>query len=85
MDIELLIFAAVAFFVLYRLYNVLGTKTGAEPPPSVIREATQNRKDLEEVEEDNVTPFKPTFSGPGADAMEAISKIDSKLFSIGFY
>ncbi|WP_018997322.1 Tim44/TimA family putative adaptor protein [Hirschia maritima] len=84
MDIELLIFAAVAFFVLYRLYNVLGTKTGAEPPPSVVREATQNRKDREETEEDNVTSFRPTFTGPGADAMEAISKIDNSFSSADF-
>ncbi|ACT60809.1 Tim44/TimA family putative adaptor protein [Hirschia baltica] len=77
MDIELIIFAAVAFFVLYRLYSVLGTKTGAEPPPSVVREATQKRKNSEGSDESNVTPFRPSFTGPGASAMEEISQIDS--------
>lgn len=81
MDIELIIFAAVAFFVLYRLYNVLGTKTGAEPPPSVIREATKNRTEdkSEGRDADNVTDLRPSFTGPGASAMEEISKLDKSF------
>ncbi len=76
-DIELIIFAAVAVFVLSRLYMVLGKKTGAEPPPSVIREGAKKRV---EGEDDNVTNIRPAFTGPGASAMEEISRLD-RLFT----
>ncbi|MFC7292350.1 Tim44/TimA family putative adaptor protein [Hirschia litorea] len=77
-DIELIIFAAVAVFVLSRLYIVLGKKTGAEPPPSVIREAAKNRVSGED--NADVSSIRPAFTGPGAAAMEEISRMD-RLFT----
>jgi hypothetical protein len=39
LNIELIILAAIAVFVISRLYAVLGQKTGAEPPARRLREA----------------------------------------------
>ncbi len=80
-DIELLIFAAVAVFVLARLYAVLGRKTGAEPPPAVLREADNKgfgENNTDEEEEDKPS-LRPAFTGPGASGMEDIAAIDPKF------
>ena len=34
LDVSTVVFAVVAIFVIYRLYSVLGTRTGAERPPT---------------------------------------------------
>ena len=78
MDIELIIFAAVAVFVISRLYSVLGTKTGAEPPQTVARETSPRR--AEDSEEAPRKPgIRPAFTGPGAAGMEAIAAIDKQF------
>ena len=74
MDPELIIFAAVAVFVITRLYSVLGRKTGAEPPPNVLREGAARRSEPESNEVDS--PIRPAFTGPGAAGMEAIAAED---------
>jgi predicted lipid-binding transport protein (Tim44 family) len=65
LNIELIILAAVAVFVISRLYAVLGQRTGAEPrarrmPAPTVEEAAP----------------RPSFSGPGAAGLEAISEAD---------
>lgn len=79
-NLELIIFAAVAVFVLSRLYAVLGKKTGAEPPPSIIKEATENRVAAREPSESSDENYvRPAFTGPGAAGMEEISRLDSSF------
>ena len=75
MNIELIIIAAVAVFVISRLYSVLGTRTGAEPPPRVQTENPVNRPDDAEGGETDHN-LRAAFSGPGAVGMEAIASID---------
>ncbi|MEA2753748.1 MAG: hypothetical protein QOJ54_37 [Aliidongia sp.] len=35
----LIVFAGFALFLVFRLWNILGRRTGAEPPPPVLRQA----------------------------------------------
>jgi predicted lipid-binding transport protein (Tim44 family) len=84
-DLDIFIFAAVAIFLISRLYAVLGKKTGAEPPPSVIKQATEQRVNADTVESDEkVADFKPVFSGPGAEGLEAIAGIDNSFLPRDF-
>ena len=76
-DIELIVFAVVAVFVLSRLYAVLGKKTGAEPPPSVVREATERRTQQDAPQQQS--PLRPAFTGPGAVGMEEIAALDTNF------
>lgn len=55
--IEILFFAALAFYLFYRLWSVLGTRTGNEKPP--IRDL----QDVTNQEKDNVIPL-PNRSTP---------------------
>lgn len=49
--IEILLFAALAFYLFYRLWSVFGTRTGYEQPP------TSNLKDVTDRDTDNVIPL----------------------------
>lgn len=80
MSIDLIILAAIAVFVISRLYAVLGQKTGAEPPARRYREAParapQNEEDTA-VEGEDRPRIRPAFTGPAAAGMEAIAAIDT--------
>ncbi len=76
MSIELIILAAVAVFVISRLYSVLGQKTGAEPPAHRLREAVARAPDVEEEPEPVRPPVRAAFTGPAAAGLETIAAID---------
>jgi predicted lipid-binding transport protein (Tim44 family) len=77
LNIELIILAAVAVFVISRLYAVLGQRTGAEPRARRMPAPTVRARPEAEVESDveEAAP-RPSFSGPGAAGLEAISEAD---------
>jgi len=68
--IDIIIFAAIAGFILFRLYNVLGRRTGHErtPPPPVAVETAKDKKDnvvrLPEREDDAVAASIAGADGP---------------------
>ena len=81
MNIELIILAAIAVFVISRLYAVLGTKTGHEQQPArrFSKEAavrTPEREDGPASEEEGVR-IRPAFTGPAAAGLESIASLDS--------
>lgn len=86
MNIELIILAAVAVFVISRLYTVLGQRTGAEPrarrmpAPSVPvgEDPTQTAEDAER------SRIRPAFTGPGAAGLEAIAATDPEFLPDAF-
>lgn len=71
MWIEILIFAAIAAFVLFRLYTVLGRRVGRQAPP------IPSGGPPAEAAEAPVADLRPAFTGPGAAGMEAIRRADS--------
>jgi len=73
--IEIAILAAVAGFVLFRLYTTLGRRTGAEPPPRTApaQGAFANLRDISGVVQ---APVAPT---PGSEGLAAISRADSNF------
>jgi len=80
LSIDLIILAAIAVFVISRLYAVLGQKTGAEPPARRFREAPARAPDREEdtaVEGEDRPRIRPAFTGPAAAGMEAIAVVDT--------
>lgn len=84
MSIELIILAAIAVFVISRLYAVLGTKTGAEQPARrVNREAVTRRPDPQEgeaaVDADERPRIRAAFTGPAAAGLEAIANVDAQF------
>ncbi|MEM6626994.1 MAG: Tim44/TimA family putative adaptor protein [Pseudomonadota bacterium] len=81
LDLELIIFAAVAVFVLSRLYAVLGRKTGAEPPPQILQEGAARRNAPDPEPRPAV---RPAFTGPAAAGMEAIAGVDAMFDPDGF-
>lgn len=80
-DIELIILAAVAVFVLSRLHSVLGEKTGAETPPANLQKPSPSQKS----DEDQLSPeereqrLRPAFTGPAAAGLEAIAAKDNQF------
>jgi predicted lipid-binding transport protein (Tim44 family) len=81
LSIELIVLAAIAVFVISRLYAVLGTKTGHEPTPRRLKEApvrTADRDD-EPVPEEERPRIRPAFTGPAAGGLEAIANIDPQF------
>jgi len=78
LNIELIILAAVAVFVISRLYAVLGQKTGAEPPARRFREAVARTAEVEDDADGAAGParLRPAFTGPAAAGMETIASID---------
>ncbi|MDP3737347.1 MAG: Tim44/TimA family putative adaptor protein [Hyphomonadaceae bacterium] len=84
MNIELIILAAIAVFVISRLYAVLGTKTGAEQPARrVNRETVARRPEPQEEEAAAETDERPriraAFTGPAAAGLEAIANVDAQF------
>jgi predicted lipid-binding transport protein (Tim44 family) len=81
LSIDLIILAAIAVFVISRLYAVLGQKTGAEPPARRYREAParvpQNEEEDTAVEGEDRPRIRPAFTGPAAAGMEAIAAVDT--------
>jgi predicted lipid-binding transport protein (Tim44 family) len=84
LNIELIILAAIAVFVISRLYAVLGTKTGAEQPARrVNREAVARRPEAPEddtaAEADERPRIRAAFTGPAAGGLEAIANVDAQF------
>lgn len=85
MSIELIILAAIAVFVISRLYAVLGTKTGTEQPARRYNKETVARRP--EPQEDEAAPgdsderprIRAAFTGPAASGMEAIAAVDAQF------
>lgn len=75
LSIDLIILAAIAVFVISRLYAVLGQKTGAEPPSRRLREAPVRQAEREDdpADEQEKRRIRPAFTGPAAAGMEAIA------------
>jgi predicted lipid-binding transport protein (Tim44 family) len=53
-EIEILFLAGIAAFIGYRIYTVLGRRTGNEPPPVSRRESIEPRRQSSSKGEDNV-------------------------------
>ena len=53
-EIEILFLAGIAAFIGYRIYTVLGRRTGNEPPPVSRRESIEPRRQSSSQGEDNV-------------------------------
>jgi predicted lipid-binding transport protein (Tim44 family) len=70
---QILIFAALAAFVLFRLYMVLGRRVGRQPPPP----PAPGRPRALETEPSTAETLRPAFTGPGAAGLEAIHRADS--------
>lgn len=82
MNIDLIILAAIAVFVISRLYAVLGQKTGAEPPARRYREAQARAPEREDgaiVEDEDRTKIRAAFTGPAAAGLEAIAAVDANF------
>lgn len=84
MNIELIILAAIAVFVISRLYAVLGTKTGHEQQPArrFNKEAavrTPERDDETPAAEEERARIRPAFTGPAAGGLEAIAAADASF------
>ena len=80
LGIDLIILAAIAVFVISRLYSVLGQKTGTEqrPPARRLREAPARVPDAEEAGEAEArAKLRPAFTGPAAAGLEAIAAHDA--------
>ncbi len=85
MELELIILAAVAIFVISRLYAVLGQKTGAEPPKAfreaMARAVEKKAEDAEDAVAEDGEADRPrpraAFTGPAAVGLEAIAAIDN--------
>lgn len=97
--LELLILAGFAAFVLYRLYAVLGRRTGNEQPPLDLnrRERIDARRPTAVGKEDNVVPLprgreiprpapevKIAAGTPLAAGVEALREVDSSFEPDGF-
>jgi predicted lipid-binding transport protein (Tim44 family) len=81
LSIDLIILAAIAVFVISRLYAVLGQKTGAEPPARRYREAPVRAPEREDeaVEAEDKPRIRAAFTGPAAAGMEAIAAVDGSF------
>ncbi|PHS25056.1 MAG: hypothetical protein COA85_07415 [Robiginitomaculum sp.] len=72
---QILIFAAIAGFVLIKLYNVLGKDVGAPPSkPAQLGPAAQSAP-----KSSAVTPLRPAYTGPAAAGLEAINAADNQF------
>jgi predicted lipid-binding transport protein (Tim44 family) len=79
LNLELIILAAIAVFVISRLYSVLGQKTGAEPPARRVRETVTRSAEPAEADAygDEAPSRGVAFSGPAARDLEAIAAVDT--------
>jgi predicted lipid-binding transport protein (Tim44 family) len=83
LTIDLIILAAIAVFVISRLYAVLGQKTGAEPPAHRLREApvrAAEQADDDATAEQDKRKLRPAFTGPAAAGLEEIA-VEDPAFS----
>lgn len=87
MSIELLIYAAVALFLVFRLFSVLGKRTGHQKRPDFPPGAAPEREESRSGEaQDNVVripsandgaaPESAQFSGPAGEGLRAIRVAD---------
>jgi predicted lipid-binding transport protein (Tim44 family) len=85
LSIELIILAAVAVFVISRLYAVLGTKTGTEQPArrynkeAVTRRPETPKEEDAQVEGDDRPKIRAAFTGPAAAGLETIATADPQF------
>jgi predicted lipid-binding transport protein (Tim44 family) len=83
LSIELIILAAIAVFVISRLYAVLGQKTGHEPARRYNKETVARRPELKDEEapaEGEERPrLRAAFTGPAASGLEAIANADPQF------
>jgi predicted lipid-binding transport protein (Tim44 family) len=82
LSIELIILAAIAVFVISRLYAVLGQKTGHEPARRFNKETVARRPEVKEEEptEGEERPrLRAAFTGPAASGLEAIAAADPQF------
>ncbi len=72
---QLILFAAIAGFVLIKLFNVLGKDVGAPPqsPPRLGSAGSGTAKPVAP------TPLRPAFTGPAAAGLEAIYAADNRF------
>ena len=84
MNLELIILAAIAVFVISRLYSVLGQKTGAEPPARRVREAVVRPSSETEEPAGEEPERAPGFTGPAAPGLERIVDADPSFSPDGF-
>ena len=73
---QILIFAAIAGFVLIKLYNVLGKDVGAPPPTKSSALGTRASSPAKPA---SITPLRPAFTGPAAAGLEAIYAADNRF------
>jgi predicted lipid-binding transport protein (Tim44 family) len=81
LSIDLIILAAIAVFVISRLYAVLGQKSGSEPNARRYRQApvaTADQREDEAAADAAAQKLRerPAFTGPAAAGMEAIALED---------
>lgn len=82
--IDIIVFAAIAGFVLFRLYNVLGRRTGHErtPPRPIPSDAAADQNDKDNVvrlpdrEDDGPIPASVGLDGPLAGGITQIRVAD---------
>lgn len=81
LGIDLIILAAIAVFVISRLYSVLGQKSGSEQPPPArrYREAPVRVPADETAEDEARARLRPAFTGPAAAGLEAIAAQDGSF------
>ena len=76
--IELVLLAAIALFVGWRLYTTLGSDAG--PPEGRPRnQATPPQTGAEARRPERESPVRPAFTGPAAAGLEAIHEADSSF------
>ncbi len=82
LGIDLIILAAIAVFVISRLYSVLGQKSGSDQPPPArrYREAPVRAPEVDETADDEARArLRPAFTGPAAAGLEAIAAQDGNF------
>lgn len=87
MSPDIIILAAIAVFVISRLYAVLGQKSGAEPQARRVREAAlrpTEREDDTAADGQDKPRLRPAFTGPAAAGMEAIAAEDPNFLPDDF-
>ena len=83
--IDVLILAAIALFVLSRLYIALGRDDGSSDAPRPAS-ASQNRRSIDKVPAgpEPVEASSPVFTGPAAGGLEEIYKADNNFETSNF-
>ncbi len=81
MLLQLLIFAGLAAFILFRLYTVLGRRVGRQAPPPGVGQQARGGEETDSGVSDGP---RPAFTGPGAAGMEAIRRADGNFEPANF-